>query len=82
MHIQPGSGCGRIDKEDLICSTHLGQVKSTRTSKIVVSVKDLLLLGERAKDMGRSPVFFLSFLGKRNVRYVLIPLTEWIEVGR
>jgi hypothetical protein len=83
MSIQPGSGCGPIDKEDLICPFHFGQVKSTRTEKVSVSIKDLRVLEGRAREKKKKMVFFVSFVGpKVDDRYALIPLEEWIRTNR
>lgn len=81
MNLVPGSGCGSIDKEDLISRGHLGQVKSTRGDRISVSIKDLVLLDERAKENTKRMVFFLSFV-KKNKRYAIIDLEEWIRMNR
>ena len=81
MEIVRASGCGRVEKEDLIDGENLGQVKSSRGKSISVKIVDLERLVQHAKDRGKDPVFFLGYERPGPVmmprKWALVPLEKW-----
>lgn len=84
MTKQPGSGSGRIKREDLIDDEHLGQVKSSKANSIQVTAVDLERLIEHAKKEGLEPVFFLNFRRKGPMLapriWAMVPIEKWMGI--
>lgn len=82
MKRQPGSGCGRIFKEDLVDEVYLGQAKSTRSSRVSIGKKDLARLRKHAKD--KKPMFVIGFYDDKYIReddvWIAVPLRDWTSI--
>lgn len=81
MTLQLGSGCGRVQMEDLVDSDNLGQVKSSRGKSVSVKVVDIERLVQHASDAGKKPVFFIGFESADPLlmprKWAMVPLGEW-----
>lgn len=78
---QPGSGCGRIHKEDLKNKHTLIQDKSSRGDTISVKIADLEALVQNARRLDKEPVMTLNFTRKQAVQapriWALVPIEKW-----
>jgi hypothetical protein len=81
---QEGSGCGIIHRQDLRSDDYdiLCQVKSTRTDRITIRMRDLEKLMKDARDRESNFVaLFVDFVGPKPVRaprtWALITQEEW-----
>jgi hypothetical protein len=81
MEIQPGSGCGRFKKEDLVDEEWMGQAKSTKKSSITLKYEDLDKLRRHAGEQRKLPAFFVGFEGGPGFVdqqvWALVPLPTW-----
>jgi hypothetical protein len=80
MEIQPGSGCGRIKKEDLVDKVWLGQAKSTRRQVITLRMEDLNKVKVHAAVKDKIPVVFVGFVGDEIIDgrvWAMIPVSLW-----
>jgi hypothetical protein len=90
MSVQPGSGCGRINKEDVVDDCVLMQAKSTRKETITVRFEDLWKLRQHAISSGRSSAFAIGFVLEGSLNHgffdhriwIAMPLEEWSKSRR
>lgn len=81
MEIQPGSGCGHINKEDLVDETWMTQAKATKKKAIPLRYEDLFKLMVHATEKSKLSALFIGFAeggGFIDQRiWVLTPLPIW-----
>jgi hypothetical protein len=82
MKRQPGSGCGRLFKEDLVDQVYLGQAKSTRAPSITIKLSDLNNVRTNAKE--KTPILFIGFFKDTQIWddriWVAVPIRHWSKI--
>lgn len=81
--IQPGSGSGVIDREDLVLDdTYLIQLKATAAKSAQVKLDDLKKLIMNANRVDLLPAFIIGFEEHDTFTpskvFVAVPLSDWI----
>lgn len=84
MKKQPGSGCGRLFKEDLVDLIYLGQAKSTRSPSLSIKLEDLERIAEHAEK--KVPILFMGFFKDSQIWddriWVAMPLRHWTKIRK
>lgn len=83
MVLQPGSGCGRIHKEDVTDCIYLMQAKSTKGDKVTVHLNDLKKLIKHASKANKNPAFAIGFFVRTILSddrmWIMMPIDQWIR---
>jgi hypothetical protein len=74
-----GSGSGWISKEDGESETILSQLKSTEKDSYRITLYDLELLKEHARQAGKAPLFVVDFVGVG--AFLLIQAGDFDEIS-